>query len=80
MISNVNSECVVYVLIVPCKSNIIEGLNKKINNKTKMYNNIARYIINILYKLNIIYIIDVDKNYTNYCFIIIVLLCFNSKY
>ena len=39
--SNVNKDLELYVLILPCKSNIIEGLMMKINNIIKIYNNIV---------------------------------------
>lgn len=37
----------------------MEGFIRNINNNIKIYNNIVINIIDILYKLNIIYIIDV---------------------
>lgn len=42
MISRVNKDLELYVLILPCKSNIIEGFIRKINNIIKIYNNIVK--------------------------------------
>ena len=41
IISNVNSDLELYVLILPYISNIIEGLIININNIIKIYNNIV---------------------------------------
>ncbi len=41
IISNVNKDLEVYVLILPCISNIIEGFKIKISNNIKIYNKIV---------------------------------------
>lgn len=44
----------------------MEGFNRKISNNIKIYNKIvSNNIYNLLYKLNIIYIIDVKQNNNN---------------